>query len=65
MKHRTREGKKNTSFKKVDDKANFDVTENPTRYNKPRPEREKWVDKPVINKELRNKMYRDFNKAKE
>ena len=62
MKDRTREGKKHTSFKKKDAKANFDIFENQGQGNKkPRPHKSyQQKPKPLISKAERNQMLRDL-----
>ena len=59
----TRDGKHNKSFKKKDEKDNFDIFENPSHGNRKPKERVKYESKPRVNKELRNQLLRDFNKA--
>lgn len=55
-----RQGKKETSFKKKDEKANFDIFENRGHTKKREPRKEYTRKNPLMSKSLRNELMRRF-----
>ncbi len=61
-KNRVREGKRNKSFKKKGDKDNYDLLEDrQPRSRKPKTKREYTQHNPLMSKEKRNELMRQFS----
>ena len=59
-KNLTRQGKKETSFKKKDENANFDIFERQPHKKKREPRKEYKRKNPLMSKSLRNELMRRF-----